>query len=92
MGKRSLNTPAARPGSWLDDGMMNMLVDYYTEVQFRPYGSGATRENVVPFLKQLDLGYLCIYANPTRRSAPTAVLTSLWPIRSGCRRAFSRQA
>ena len=47
---------------WLQNGMMNLLVDYYPEVQFRPYGSGATSENVVPFLKQLDLGYLCIYA------------------------------
>jgi len=41
---------------------MNLLVDYYTEVQFRPYGSGATRENVLAFLKELKLGYLCIYA------------------------------
>ncbi len=48
--------------NWLQDSAMNLLVDYYPEVQFRPYGSGATRENVVPFLKQLELGYLCIYA------------------------------
>ncbi len=26
---------------WLSRGMMNLLVDYYPEVQFRPYGSGA---------------------------------------------------
>lgn len=45
----------------MNDAMMNLLVDYYTEVQFRPYGSGATRDNVVPFLKDLKLGYLCIY-------------------------------
>ncbi len=42
--------------------MMNMLVDYYPEVQFRPYGSGATPANILPFLKELELGYLCIYA------------------------------
>lgn len=49
-------------GKWLRDGMMNLLVDYYPDFQFRPYGSGATGENVVPFLKELELGYLCIYA------------------------------
>ena len=53
-------TPAGP--AWLNDGMMNLLVDYYTEVPFRPYGSGVTRENVVPFLKELELGYLVIYA------------------------------
>lgn len=48
--------------SWLADSAFNLLVDYYTEVQFRPYGSGATRRNVLPFLRALKLGYLCIYA------------------------------
>ncbi|MHB9133285.1 MAG: alpha-L-fucosidase [Armatimonadota bacterium] len=47
---------------WLSDSAMNLLVDYYTEVQFRPYGSGATRENVLPVLRDLELGYICIYA------------------------------
>lgn len=47
--------------SFIDNHIMNLLVDYYTEIPFRPYGSGATRENVVPFLKELDLGYVCIY-------------------------------
>ena len=47
---------------WLSDSPFNLLVDYYTEVQFRPYGSGATRENVLPVLRDLKLGYLCIYA------------------------------
>jgi len=59
--------PSAQPridprDKWLGDGLMNLLVDYYPEVQFRPYGSGATSKNVVPFLKELELGYLCIYA------------------------------
>jgi hypothetical protein len=49
-------------GNWLNDSVMNLLVDYYTEVPFRPYGSGATRRNTVRWLKQLKLGYLCIYA------------------------------
>jgi hypothetical protein len=48
--------------NWLNDELMSLLVDYYPEVQFRAYGSGSTRKNVVPFLKQLRLGYLCIYA------------------------------
>ena len=50
------------PKSWLPASQMNMLVDYYPEVQFRPYGSGATRENLLPVLHDLELGYLCIYA------------------------------
>ena len=54
--------PGRKSNAWLNDSVMNLLVDYYPEVQFRPYGSGATPQNVVPFLKQLDLGYLCIYA------------------------------
>jgi len=48
--------------SWLRDSSMNLLVDYYPEVQFRPYGSGCTRKNTLPWLRQLKLGYLCIYA------------------------------
>ncbi len=47
--------------TWLAEASFNLLVDYYPEVQCRPYGSGATRENVVPFLRELELGYLCIY-------------------------------
>ena len=54
-----MNTSSA---AWLSDSMMNLLVDYYTEVQYRPYGSGVTRENVLPVLRELDLGYLCVYA------------------------------
>lgn len=50
------------PKEWLADSSMNLLVDYYTEVPFRPYGSGATRENVLPVLRDLELGYICIYA------------------------------
>ncbi len=50
------------PKAWLADRMMNLLVDYYTEVPFRPYGSGATRDNVLPVLRDLELGYICIYA------------------------------
>ena len=50
------------PGQWLRDSMMTLIVDYYPEVQFRPYGSTATRENFLPFLKELKLGYMCAYA------------------------------
>ncbi len=62
MRKHTTKTPVSRAGSWLNDGMMNLLVDYYTEVQFRPYGSGAKYQQTVDWLKQLNLGYLCIYA------------------------------
>jgi hypothetical protein len=48
--------------NWLADSAMNLLVDYYTEVPFRPYGSGCTTKNTLHWLKQLKLGYLCIYA------------------------------
>jgi hypothetical protein len=51
-----------RSMSWLNHSNFSLLVDYYTEVQSRPYGSGCTRENTLPWLKQLDPGYLCIYA------------------------------
>jgi len=47
---------------WLRASMMNLLVDYYTEVQFRPYGSECDLAETVEWLKQLRLGYLCIYA------------------------------
>ena len=53
---------SASPKEWLADSLMNMLVDYYPEIQFRPYGSVATRENVLPVLRDLQLGYYCIYA------------------------------
>lgn len=44
------------------DSILNLLVDYYPEIPGRPYGSGATRENVIPVLKELQLGYILIYA------------------------------
>jgi len=48
--------------NWLHDQTFNLLIDYYPEVPIRPYGSGATRENLIKWLKPLDLGYVCIYA------------------------------
>jgi len=51
-----------KAGDWIADSRMNLLVDYYTEVSFRPYGSGSTRANTLPWLKKLKLGYICIYA------------------------------
>ncbi|MCL5998471.1 MAG: alpha-L-fucosidase [Chloroflexi bacterium] len=58
----SILSSPVKPNDWLANSLMNLLVDYYPEVQFRPYGSGATRENILPALKELQLGYLCIYA------------------------------
>jgi|GEM_PF-1088849 len=48
--------------SWLNNSMMNLLIDYYPEIQFRPYGTGCTLDNTVPWIRDLDLGYVCIYA------------------------------
>ena len=59
---RRPGTPVRKSNAWIGDSMMNLLVDYYPEIQFRPYGTGATEANVLPFLKQLRLGYVCIYA------------------------------
>mgnify|MGYP001574397283 CR=1 FL=1 len=53
---------APSPRSWFADSLFNLLVDYYPEVPSRPYGSGATPENVLPVLKDLQLGFLIIYA------------------------------
>jgi len=50
------------PRAWFADSLFNLLVDYYPEVPTRPYGSGATPENVLPVLKDLQPGFLIIYA------------------------------
>ena len=47
---------------WMQNVQMNLLIDYYTEVPFRPYGSGCTLKEIVQWLRRLDLGYVCIYA------------------------------
>lgn len=48
--------------AWFSDSLFNLLVDYYPEVPFRPYGTGATAENVLPVLRDLQLGCIVIYA------------------------------
>jgi hypothetical protein len=64
-------------GAWLAESPFNLLVDYYTEVPFRPYGSGATRENVLKVLKELQPGYIIIYAkgHSGRTSFPSSLNT-----------------
>jgi hypothetical protein len=57
-----MTTPTNQKYNWLHDQTFNLLIDYYPEVPVRPYGSGATRENLIKWLKPLDLGYVCIYA------------------------------
>lgn len=52
----------AKVPSWFKESLVNLIVDYYPEVQFRPYGSGATPENVLPVLRRLKPGYIIIYA------------------------------
>ena len=57
-------THNSRRQTWLSDNIMNLLVDYYPEVQFRPYGSGliGSESKVVSWLKKLRPGYICVYA------------------------------
>jgi len=76
--------------NWLDDTIFNMIIDYYTEVQFRPYGSGATRENVLPVLRDLRLGYLSIYAkgHSGYTSFPSALRTQHTTLGQDMPRAF----
>src|SRR5215217_188162 len=50
------------PKSWFASEPFNMLIDYYPEIASRPYGSGATRENILPVLRDLDLGFIIVYA------------------------------
>ncbi len=50
------------PNAWFADELFNLLVDYYTEVPCRPYGSGATLDNVLPVLRELQPGFVIIYA------------------------------
>jgi hypothetical protein len=84
------SAPTAEPGpapgnsaaqqdanAWFADSPFNLLVDYYTEVPFRPYGSGATRENVLRVLKDLRPGYIIIYAkgHSGRTSFPSSLKT-----------------
>ena len=63
--------------AWFADNPFNLLVDYYTEVPFRPYGSGATRENVLKVLQDLRPGYIIIYAkgHSGRTTFPSSLKT-----------------
>jgi len=55
-------TAVTADNGWFADSPFNLLVDYYTEIPFRPYGSGATPENVLPVLRELKPGCIIIYA------------------------------
>lgn len=71
--------PPARddPQAWFAASPFNLLVDYYTEVPFRPYGSGATREKVLQVLRDLQPGYIIIYAkgHSGRTTFPSSLKT-----------------
>ena len=47
---------------WFGESQFNFLIDYYTEIPFRPYGSGATRANILPVLKKMQPGFVLVYA------------------------------
>ncbi len=57
---RSLAAPKRR--DWFGNSLFNLLVDYYPEVSFRPYGAGAAPGNVLPVLEKLRPGCLIVYA------------------------------
>ena len=73
----STHDPSGKPNAWMRDCLFNLLIDYYPEVPGRPYGSGATRENVLPVLQDLRFGFLCIYAkgHSGRTTFPSALRT-----------------
>lgn len=54
--------PATYQENWLAEYEFNLLVDYYTEMPGRPYGSGATKDNVLHMLQELKPGFVIIYA------------------------------
>lgn len=58
----SVELAAAR--KWFSGSLFNLAVDYWGTdwVDSIPYGSGYTRENLLPILKELDLGFIQIYA------------------------------
>ncbi len=58
----ALKQQRSRQAQWMQDAQFNLLVDYYPDVTFRPYGSGATRDDVLKALKLLQPGYLIVYA------------------------------
>ena len=60
--KTKKQAAADKARDWFKDSLFNLLVDYYPEVTCRPYGSGATRENVLPVLKKIKPGFIAIYA------------------------------
>ncbi len=42
--------------------VFSLAIDYWTFVQNAPYGSGATRENLLPALRSIKPGFLFVYA------------------------------
>ena len=47
---------------WYDKTNFNLLVDYYTEIPGRPYGTGITLENLESSLKMCRPGYVIFHA------------------------------
>lgn len=46
---------------WYSKSGFNLLIDYYTEITGRPYGSGATEKNMGPVLEKLKPGFIIVY-------------------------------
>ncbi len=47
--------------AWFDKTYFNLVVDYYTEVPERPYGTGFTRENLLRSLGTARPGFILYY-------------------------------
>ena len=66
--------------AWLHESQFNLLMDYWTFAVGRPYGSGCTRDNVLPALRQIRPGFLVIYAKgETGHTSFRSVLRSEHP-------------
>jgi len=60
--KYELFPDIAAARQWFDRTLFNLVVDYYPETPSRPYGTGATPQNVLPVLNDLHLGCVIVYA------------------------------
>jgi hypothetical protein len=60
---KEVSPQLVRARGWFAGSLFNLAVDYWGTdwVQSLDYGSGYTRENILPVLKNLQLGFIMIY-------------------------------
>ncbi|MCL2708995.1 MAG: hypothetical protein FWF03_07775 [Defluviitaleaceae bacterium] len=94
----NLNTPEREKArEWFRNSLFNLVIDYYTEVPGRPYGTGLTEDGFAEYLKKINPGFVIVYAkgHSGRTVFPSALPTmhpmareGLLPLyRSACDRA-----